>query len=68
MAACSCVKQVFLARCRRPGRDSGNGVCDVMDGEPEHQDVYLADEEKASNEQIVLCCSRVKSQKLVLDI
>ncbi|MNG12405.1 Phenoxybenzoate dioxygenase subunit beta [compost metagenome] len=46
----------------------GTCMCDILEGEPEHRDVYLTDEEKASNEQIVLCCSRAKSQKLVLDI
>lgn len=46
----------------------GTCMCDVLEGEPEHRDVYLTDEEKASNELIVLCCSRAKSQKLVLDI
>lgn len=46
----------------------GTCMCDVIEGEPDHRDVYFTDEEKASNEQILVCCSRSKSVKLVLDI
>lgn len=46
----------------------GTCVCDVLEGEPDHRDVYLTDEEKAANDQILVCCSRAKSKKLVLDI
>jgi ferredoxin-NADP reductase len=48
------------------------GVCgtcltDVIEGEPDHRDMYQTDQEKASNKQITPCCSRAKSAKLVLD-
>ncbi|MDZ3991436.1 Carnitine monooxygenase reductase subunit [Pseudomonas sp. Teo4] len=46
----------------------GTCLCDVLEGEPDHRDVYLTDEEKAANDQILVCCSRAKSNKLVLDI
>lgn len=46
----------------------GTCMCDVIDGEPDHRDVYFTDEEKASNEQILVCCSRSKTPRLVLDI
>lgn len=46
----------------------GTCLCDVLEGEPDHRDVYLTDEEKQENDQILLCCSRSKSAKLVLDI
>ncbi|AZD43264.1 Flavodoxin reductase (ferredoxin-NADPH reductase) family 1 [Pseudomonas chlororaphis subsp. aureofaciens] len=46
----------------------GTCVCDVLEGEPDHRDVYLTDDEKADNDQILVCCSRAKSKKLVLDI
>ena len=46
----------------------GTCMCDVIEGEPDHRDVYFTDEEKASNEQILVCCSRSKSPRLVLDI
>jgi vanillate monooxygenase ferredoxin subunit len=49
------------------------GVCGtcltrVLEGEPDHRDMYLAPEEQASNEQFLPCCSRAKSACLVLDL
>ncbi|HZX17834.1 MAG TPA: PDR/VanB family oxidoreductase [Pseudomonas sp.] len=46
----------------------GTCLCDVLEGEPDHRDVYLTDDEKTANDQILVCCSRAKSKKLVLDI
>lgn len=46
----------------------GTCMCDVIEGEPDHRDVYFTDEEKADNEQILVCCSRSKTPRLVLDI
>lgn len=46
----------------------GTCLCNVLDGEPDHRDVYLTEEEKAANDQILVCCSRAKTAKLVLDI
>ncbi|MFY3386134.1 PDR/VanB family oxidoreductase [Paracidovorax sp. MALMAid1276] len=49
------------------------GVCGtcltrVLEGEVDHRDMYLTDEEKASNEQFMPCCSRARSKLLVLDL
>jgi vanillate monooxygenase ferredoxin subunit len=49
------------------------GVCGtcltrVLEGEPDHRDMYLTPEEQASNEQFLPCCSRAKSACLVLDL
>ncbi|MET0289095.1 MAG: PDR/VanB family oxidoreductase [Pseudoxanthomonas sp.] len=49
------------------------GVCGtclttVLAGVPDHRDVFLTDEEKADNDQILLCCSRACSPRLVLDL
>ncbi|GAB3626501.1 Vanillate O-demethylase oxidoreductase [Pandoraea terrae] len=49
------------------------GVCGtcltrVLRGEPDHRDLYLTDEEKARNDQFTPCCSRSKSEMLVLDL
>ena len=49
------------------------GVCGtcmtgVLDGEPEHRDLYLSPQEQASNDQFLPCCSRAKSARLVLDL
>lgn len=46
----------------------GTCLCDVLEGEPDHRDHYLTEEEKLTNEQIVLCCSRARGKRLVLDI
>jgi vanillate O-demethylase ferredoxin subunit len=46
----------------------GTCLCDVLEGEPDHRDVYLTDHEKAANDQILACCSRARSPRLVLDI
>lgn len=49
------------------------GVCgtcltNVLSGVPDHRDVFLTDEEKADNDQMLLCCSRACSPRLVLDL
>lgn len=46
----------------------GTCLCDVLEGEPDHRDVYFTDDEKAANDAILVCCSRSKTAKLVLDI
>jgi ferredoxin-NADP reductase len=46
----------------------GTCITDVLEGEPDHRDHFLTDEEKADNDQIALCCSRAKSKRLVIDI
>jgi ferredoxin-NADP reductase len=46
------------------------GTCEtrVIEGVPDHRDVYLNDEEQAANTQIMICCSGSKSPVLVLDL
>ncbi|UXN75179.1 2Fe-2S iron-sulfur cluster binding domain-containing protein [Devosia sp. A8/3-2] len=46
----------------------GTCLTTVMEGEVDHQDVYLNDSEKASNTCMMTCVSRAKSARLVLDI
>lgn len=46
----------------------GTCLCDVIEGTPDHRDVFLTEEEKEDNDQILVCCSRAKSDRLVLDI
>ncbi|MDC3340840.1 iron-sulfur cluster-binding domain-containing protein, partial [Planktomarina temperata] len=46
----------------------GTCLMTVIGGEPDHQDVYLSTKEKASNQKIITCVSRSKSNQLVLDI
>lgn len=49
------------------------GVCGtcltrVLEGVPDHKDMYLTPEEQAANDQFTPCCSRSKSARLVLDL
>lgn len=46
----------------------GTCICDVIEGEIDHRDSYLSPEEREDGDQIVTCCSRAKSDLLVLDI
>ena len=46
----------------------GTCITRVLEGEVDHRDMYLTDEERASNEQFMPCCSRAKSKLLVLDL
>ena len=49
------------------------GVCGtcltrVLEGVPDHKDMYLTPEEQAANDQFLPCCSRAKTPLLVLDL
>jgi vanillate monooxygenase ferredoxin subunit len=49
------------------------GVCGtcltrVLEGTPDHRDMYLTPEEQAKNDQFTPCCSRSTSARLVLDL
>ena len=49
------------------------GVCGtcltrVLSGVPDHRDSYLTDEERAANDQMLPCCSRSLSPRLVLEL
>ncbi len=46
----------------------GTCLCNVLEGEPDHRDAYLTDEEKQANDQMLVCRSGAKSKRLVLDI
>ncbi|KEP71125.1 Vanillate O-demethylase oxidoreductase [Thioclava dalianensis] len=46
----------------------GTCVTDVLDGEIDHRDRFLTDEEREEGEMICACCSRAKSKSLTLDI
>jgi vanillate O-demethylase ferredoxin subunit len=49
------------------------GVCGtcltrVLEGVPEHRDLYLTPEEQAAHDQFTPCCSRARTPLLVLDL
>ena len=46
----------------------GTCIVEVLEGEPDHRDFVLDDEEKESNKLITICCSRAKSARLKLDL
>jgi ferredoxin-NADP reductase len=51
----------------------GEGVCGtcattVLDGEVEHRDAVLSEEERAANTVMMVCCSGARGPKIVLDI
>ncbi|WP_411576433.1 PDR/VanB family oxidoreductase [Streptomyces mutabilis] len=46
------------------------GTCetDVVEGEPDHRDSVLTDEERAAGETMLICVSRCRGRRLVLDL
>ena len=46
----------------------GSCLMNVLEGEPEHRDFFLSDDERAANDQFTPCCSRARSARLVLDL
>jgi len=49
------------------------GICGmcmtrVLEGEPDHRDSVLTEEERARNDQLTPCCSRSRTPFLSLDI
>ncbi|MEG0637340.1 MAG: 2Fe-2S iron-sulfur cluster-binding protein, partial [Pseudomonas sp.] len=51
-------------------REGVCGTCEtaILEGEAEHYDQYLSDEEKAAQQSMMLCVSRARSARLVLDL
>jgi vanillate O-demethylase ferredoxin subunit len=71
-ADCSVVQALAEAGVSIP-TSCEQGVCGtcltrVIEGEPEHRDLYLTPEEQAANDQFLPCCSRARSGRLVLDL
>jgi vanillate O-demethylase ferredoxin subunit len=46
----------------------GTCITRVLDGTPDHRDLYLTPDEQAANDRFTPCCSRSLSQRLVLDL
>ena len=46
----------------------GTCLVAVLEGEPDHQDVYLRPSEHARGDRMTVCVSRSKSARLVLDL
>ena len=46
----------------------GTCVTRILEGVPEHRDMYLTEDEQQANNVFTPCCSRAKTARLVLDI
>lgn len=46
------------------------GTCEtgVLEGEPDHRDSVLTEQERAAGDSMMICCSRAVSERLVLDL
>ena len=68
----SILEVVFEAGISVPSscREGICGSCEtaILCGEADHRDALLSDEEKESNETMMICCSGAKSKKLVLNL
>jgi ferredoxin-NADP reductase len=51
-------------------REGTCGTCEtyVLEGVPDHRDSFLREDERADNETMMICCSRSRSPRLVLDL
>ena len=46
----------------------GTCLVHVIDGTPDHQDVYMSDAEHTAGDRIATCVSRALSERLILDV
>ena len=46
----------------------GTCLTPVLEGEPDHRDMFLTPDEQDKNDQFTPCCSRARSALLVLDL
>jgi ferredoxin-NADP reductase/nitrite reductase/ring-hydroxylating ferredoxin subunit len=71
-AGCSMLSAIRLAGVAIPSSCErgacGTCVVPVLDGVPDHQDVYLTPREKAAGRRVVTCVSRARTESLVLDL
>jgi len=46
------------------------GTCEtaLLEGEADHRDLLLSPDERANNRSMMICCSRARSKRLVLDL
>ncbi|MDU7557620.1 MAG: iron-sulfur cluster-binding domain-containing protein, partial [Pseudomonas sp.] len=46
------------------------GTCEtrILEGQAEHNDQYLSDDEKAAQQTMMICVSRARGERLVLDL
>ena len=51
-------------------REGVCGTCEtrILEGQAEHNDQYLSDDEKAAQQTMMICVSRARGERLVLDL
>ena len=51
-------------------REGVCGTCEtrILEGEAAHNDQYLSDDEKAAQQTMMICVSRARGERLVLDL
>jgi ferredoxin len=67
------ILEVLIEEAVDPMYDCQRGECGtcqvaVLEGEPDHRDHVLSEEERASNKVMQICVSRAKTPRLVLDL
>ena len=67
------ILQVLIEEGIDPMYDCQRGECGisqvaVLEGEPDHRDHILSDDERSSNKVMQICVSRAKTPRLVLDL
>ncbi|WP_246860078.1 PDR/VanB family oxidoreductase [Rhodococcus opacus] len=67
------ILDALLACGIKAANSCGEGVCGscettVLEGVVDHRDAVLDDDEKAENDVMMICCSRARSPRIVLDI
>lgn len=70
MTILQAIENVKAAKVECLCREGVCGTCEtaILEGEAEHFDQYLSDEEKASQQSLMLCVSRARTARLVIDL
>lgn len=70
MSIIQAIENVKAAQVECLCREGVCGTCEtrILEGEAEHFDQYLSDEEKASQKTMMICVSRARGSRLVIDL
>ncbi|MFT0516085.1 PDR/VanB family oxidoreductase [Pseudomonas faucium] len=70
MTIIQAIENVKAAQVECLCREGVCGTCEtaILEGEAEHFDQYLSDEEKASQQTLMICVSRARGSRLVIDL
>ncbi|BBH48777.1 PDR/VanB family oxidoreductase [Pseudomonas sp. KU43P] len=70
MTIIQAIENVKAAQVECLCREGVCGTCEtrILEGEAEHVDQYLSDEEKASQQTMMICVSRARGSRLVIDL